>query len=325
MRFIEWAPWRSPRFRQCFRFFAGFMLLASLTDGWGPDRIFREFAIASYLLTGALSVAAGDFSMTHQKPKRLRRDPDETVDLARLIDQVVPDPQTWKNTPNPVLGGAKPLAGHASRGETWHGVVRLSRCGLLGTQPLTGTWYRAIRPHFFATALAYAHTATIPGRFNPGSVSRPAFPVIYLGEDHTVTLFEVAALLGSPLPGQASAPNPANPWTIVNVAVQLRRIVDLSQPSQRRVIGTSAQELTGDWRGYTLRNPNPAVVAPFWTKIPTQRLGAALFATPGIEGFLTYSAKVPTRRNLIVFPTKLRTGSFIHFTDPGTGATHSIP
>ena len=31
----------------------------------------------------------------------------------------------------------------------------------------------------------------------------------------------------------------------------------------------------------------------------------------GLEGFLTYSAKVPTRRNLVVFPTKLRKGSFV--------------
>jgi hypothetical protein len=173
--------------------------------------------------------------------------------------------------------------------------------------------------------LQYAHTATIPGRFNPGSISHPAFPVVYLGEDQIVTLFEVAALLGSPLPGQPFVPNPANPWTIVNVAVQLSRVVDLCQGSQRRVVRTSVQELTGDWRGYALRNPAPVLTPPYWTKIPTQKLGAALFRVPGVEGFVTYSAKIPTRKHLVVFPTKLRPGSSITFTDPASGRVHSIP
>ena len=203
--------------------------------------------------------------------------------------------------------------------------MKLRNCGLLGTQPLTGTWFRAIRPKLFSTAISYRHTTTIPGRFNGGSISRSSFPVVYLGEDKIVTLFEVAAVLGSPLPGQAFVPNPANPWTIINVAVRLSRIVDLTQPSQRRLIGTSVQELTGDWRGYALRNFHPTLKPPYWTNVPTQRLGAALFATAGVEGFLTYSAKVPTRRNLVIFPTKLRTGSVVRFTDPSNGRVHSIP
>jgi uncharacterized protein (DUF2384 family) len=40
---------------------------------------------------------------------QLLRDPDETTDLQKLIDEVVPDPETWKQTPNPVLGGQRPL------------------------------------------------------------------------------------------------------------------------------------------------------------------------------------------------------------------------
>lgn len=196
--------------------------------------------------------------------------------------------------------------------------MKLGRCGFLGTQPLTGTWFRAIRPHFYSSALAYAHTSTIPGRFNGGTIGRPAFPVIYLGEDQIVTMFEVTALLGSTLPGQSYLPNPANPWTIVNVAVQLSRIVDLCQDSQRRVVETTIQELTGDWRGYALRHPGRGLS-------PTQRLGAALCSVSGVEGFLTYSAKVPTRRNLVVFPTKLRSGSFVRFSDPNTSQVHSIP
>lgn len=37
------------------------------------------------------------------------RDPDETADLERLIADVVPDAETWKRTPNAVLGGKRPI------------------------------------------------------------------------------------------------------------------------------------------------------------------------------------------------------------------------
>jgi hypothetical protein len=36
------------------------------------------------------------------------RDPDETIDINQLIDDVVPEPMRWKQTPNPVLGGRRP-------------------------------------------------------------------------------------------------------------------------------------------------------------------------------------------------------------------------
>jgi hypothetical protein len=195
----------------------------------------------------------------------------------------------------------------------------------LARRPLTGPWFRAIRPQFFQTALAFAHTATIPGRFNGGSIQHPGFPVLYLAEDQIVALFEVDALLGSPLPGKSFLPNANQPCTTVPVDVQLSRVVDLSRASQRRLIETTIQELTDDWRGYLLRNPNPPLGPPYWTNMPTQRLGAALHAVKGLEGFLTYSAKVPTRRNLVIFPTKRHKGSYVRFTDPATNQVYSIP
>ncbi len=203
--------------------------------------------------------------------------------------------------------------------------MKLANCYRLARRPFTGTWYRAIRPQFLQTTLAYAHTRTIPGRFNAGSIPRPGFPILYLAEDQVVALFEVYALLGSPLPGLPFLPNPALPWAVINVDVQLRSVVNLCRESQRKIVQTTVQELTGDWRGYLLRNPSPMLNPPYWTHVPTQRLGAAFHALRGVEGFLTYSAKVSTRRNLIVFPDKLRSGSFVRYTDPATGQIHSIP
>lgn len=37
------------------------------------------------------------------------RDPDETVNLEQLIEDIVPDAATWKNTPNAALGGERPI------------------------------------------------------------------------------------------------------------------------------------------------------------------------------------------------------------------------
>lgn len=203
--------------------------------------------------------------------------------------------------------------------------MNLTNCIHLRRKPLTGTWYRAIQPQFWVSALATSHTRTIPGRFNAGNSTRPGFEILYLAEDHQVALFEVQALLGSPNPGSIYLPNPRGAWTILNVDVQLDRIVDLTLPSQRRLIETTAQELTGDWQGYSLRNATPRLSAPHWTNVPTQRLGAALHAVGGLEGFITYSAKVPTRKNLIVFPRKIRPGNHVRFFDPSTGRTHQIP
>lgn len=139
----------------------------------------------------------------------------------------------------------------------------------------------------------------------------------------------MGALLGSPLPRAAYVPNPAGAWTIINVNITLSRVADLCRRSQRRLVSTSVQELTGDWRGYLLRNPTPTLAAPYWTNVPTQRLGHTLNLVPDLEAFTTCSAKVPTRRNLAIFPSKLLPGGMVRFTytDPSTGKrkTATIP
>lgn len=203
------------------------------------------------------------------------------------------------------------------------------RSRLLTPRPAVGVWYRAVRVIHFRTTLSFAHTASIPSRFNPGH-PRTGFPILYLTEDPITALFEVNAVLGGPLPNSAFVPNPSihagnQHWVPVQVDVQLTRIADLTLASQRRIVDTSAQELTGDWRGYTLRNPTPRVAAPYFTNVPTQRLGVGLFRVRGLEGFLTYSARNPVRRNLVVFPTKVRKGNWVRFTDPTTGTVYSIP
>jgi hypothetical protein len=101
-------------------------------------------------------------------------------------------------------------------------------------------------------------------------------------------------------------------------------VADLTDLTEQHRLATTAQELTGDWRGYLLRGPTTPVSRPNGLA-PTQLLGAALHGVPGLEGFRTLSAKVPTLMNLVVFPDKLQPGSQIAFTDPATGQNATIP
>ena len=152
--------------------------------------------------------------------------------------------------------------------------MNLSQCAAFWRRPLTGTWYRAIQSRFWTTALATHQIRVVPSRFNAGATASPQFEILYLSENHLVTLFEVQALLGSLTQPGGVIPHPRQAWTVPNVNVQLQAVADLTQESQQQSLETTAQELTEDWRGYQQRSP-------------TQALGAALFVVPG-RGRLSY-------------------------------------
>jgi RES domain-containing protein len=202
--------------------------------------------------------------------------------------------------------------------------MKLAPLPHLSTIPVSSLWYRAVRPVHVSTALATAHTAWVPGRFNAGRPGRPGFPVLYLAEDPVTPLFEVGALVGSPLPGGVSLPVPGVVWHVVHVTVTVSAVVDLADTTTLAALDTSIQELTGDWRGYGFRPAAPPG-PPYWTDVPTHRLGHVLAAAAGIEGFVTYSARFPTRRNLVLFRNSLLPTSSVVGTDPGTGASISMP
>ena len=155
----------------------------------------------------------------------------------------------------------------------------------------------------------------------------PQFEILYLAEDHQVSLLEVGALVGSPLPrsgrNPALIPNPASPWTILPVTVHLQSIADLARPSQLALLKTTAQEITGDWEANSARTPGDSVNQPIGTA-PTQELGQALHGVIDLEGFQSISAKMPTKRTLMVFPDRLRRGSYIEYKDAATGSVERI-
>jgi RES domain-containing protein len=141
--------------------------------------------------------------------------------------------------------------------------VNLSACSALARGPEAGVWYRAIQPQHWQTALSTVQSKVIPSRFNAGPTASPQFEILYLSENHTVALFEVEALFGSPWqPTGLLISNPKQAWIIINVTVRLQNVADLTQVSQQNLLGTMAQELTGDWRGYQQRNSTMSVSQP---------------------------------------------------------------
>ena len=133
--------------------------------------------------------------------------------------------------------------------------MNLAGCYSLSPTPENKVWYRAIQPQHWPSALQTSHSSVIPSRYSPAASTRPAFPVLYLAEDHQVALFEVEALLGSPLPNHQYVPNPRQAWIILNVQVSLKAVADLTVVSEQLKILTTAQELTGDWDCVLLIRP----------------------------------------------------------------------
>ena len=123
-------------------------------------------------------------------------------------------------------------------------------------------------------------------------------------------------------------PNPHLALAVLNVRVNLTQVCDLTDSTpggNQDQLGTTAQELTGDWDGYHVRNVlAPTNVSGPTGIAPTQELGQAL-SHAGVEGILTVSAKIPTNRNLAVLPGNLLSGSSVEFSDPRRKPTPSDP
>jgi hypothetical protein len=202
--------------------------------------------------------------------------------------------------------------------------MNLSACSHLVRSPENQTWYRAIQLQHVSTALQTDQTRSSPSRFNGGPVASPPFRVLYLAENHLVALFEARAVVGSTMGYPGVVPVPSRAWTVLNVRVRLSEVVDLTDPVEQAKLETTTQELTGDWQGYQQRGQGGTVPLPTGIA-PTQELGAALEALPGLEAFRTVSALVPIHRALVVFPDKLAPTSSVQWQDPTSGQWHSIP
>ena len=194
--------------------------------------------------------------------------------------------------------------------------------------PVTSVWYRAIKPGHLATALKYSHTHLFPSRYYEGPTAATPFNIFYLAENPLLARLEVGAMFGSPSEPGGLIANPAGSWLILNAEVRLTRVADLTNVrGSHEALSTTAQELTGDWRGYRQRSAQTSVSSPCGVS-PTQELGAALFSSGLFEGFLAISAKLPYQRILGIFPRKLSEAGFVRYRyedAAGQMQIHEIP
>lgn len=200
--------------------------------------------------------------------------------------------------------------------------MRLSGCRRLVPRPIHGVWWRAVQVQHQATPLKYGQTATYEGRYTSGTLARPGIAALYLAEDLFVAALEVEAVLGQPLSGQPLHGNPsAVAWSLLPVNVLLEAVVDLTDPRELNKLGATSQDLTGDWRAFAMSRRHIAPKAPYFTNVPTQQLAITLHRL-NVEGFITFSSRQATRKNLILFPGNFRRKSAVTCTDPA-GAVHT--
>ena len=134
-------------------------------------------------------------------------------------------------------------------------------------------------------------------RFTP----QGGFDSVYLAHDPITAFIEVSALILLP---NGPVPVCSPPWVIVTVEGIMNNLLDLTDPATLTALGTTAQEVTGNWAS----TPRP----------PTQWLGRMAYDSGRVAGIKYASAKHPGGVNLTVFPDRIAAaaGSFLQVYDP---------
>jgi RES domain-containing protein len=149
------------------------------------------------------------------------------------------------------------------------------------------------------------------GRFTPPG----SFETIYLASDPVTALAEVRLVfqtVGGQLTGFA-----AEPWVLVSIEGVLTNVLDLTNAETRRRLGTSLQELTGEWRYTHAQGEMPS----------THLLAIAAYESRRVTGIRFVSAKNPAGSNLAVFSDRLSDGdvSYLEVIDAAGNLAQRLP
>lgn len=192
--------------------------------------------------------------------------------------------------------------------------------------PCRGPWYRAVAfdnllgpppgsPASSPVQPLWPKGAKRKGaRFTPAAVTgTTSFGCIYLALDENTPLLEVTGILKPP---GSSIPLLFVPQVLMTVDGVLADIVDLTDAKTQSALGTSLQELTGDWvvqqdDYLTGRSPMP----------PTQVLAQAAYGVGDIVGLRYSSSKsVAAAIGMVVFSDRLVSGtSYLEVFNTSTG------
>lgn len=154
----------------------------------------------------------------------------------------------------------------------------------------TGRLYRAVQLQYLPTLTSTEGAWKAPNRYTAAEVSHALY----------VAMAPDLAMLEATRQFQRNFDTPTFPaYCILPADVDLRRILDLTRDAHQDALGTSIEELSGDWRAAhsrQLQQPERRVV--------THDLGRAA-KDAGFEGLKYFSAYDAARWNIVIFTENL--------------------
>lgn len=156
-----------------------------------------------------------------------------------------------------------------------------------------GAWSRSVQAELLFTPTAqviYPYGAPRHGqRYTP----KGGAPTTYLASDVVTSLAEVEAVV-APKDGPPVT-IASNVWAVAAVDVDLRDVLDLTDPATQAALGTTTAELVAPWRLAAAGRGLP----------PTQLLGQAACDSGAVLALKAPSAKRPGGSSLVVFHDRL--------------------
>jgi RES domain-containing protein len=147
------------------------------------------------------------------------------------------------------------------------------------------------------------------GRFTP----RNSFETVYLAQDPTTAFNEVGLIIKR---AQSSVTIRTHPWVLITVEGSLLSVLDLTDATIVTALGSSHQELTGEWR-YSQEQTGEA---------PTQLLGRLCHDSKRFDGIRYPSSKnMPDGVCVAVFPGRLKHPAFLEVYDPSGNLAQRLP
>lgn len=185
-----------------------------------------------------------------------------------------------------------------------------------------GPWCRMVPFHLLQGPPPGAQAGSAPQPLWPGGAPltggrytpKGGFDTIYLAVDPHTAAMEVSAVV-NPRGTPQTLRTP--PQVLLTVDGYLAGLIDLCDLAIQHQLGTSRQELTGNW---VRAQSETALVA-------TQELGLTAHATNTICGLIAPSAKNPDGSNLVVFAGRLalHLENRLNVYDPHGNLAQSLP
>jgi RES domain-containing protein len=147
------------------------------------------------------------------------------------------------------------------------------------------------------------------GRFTP----RNSFETVYLAEDPITASTEVGLIIKH---ARSQVTVRSRPWVLITVEGNLFSVLDLTDAKIVSTLGSSHQELTGEWR-YSQEQTGEA---------PTQLLGRKCHDSKRFDGIRYPSSKnIPDGVCVAVFPGRLTHPAFLEVYDLSGNLAQRLP